>query len=351
MKEKDWDHYAMKWEGSRVALRSGLGPWPGFCSPTSPFVKMAATLTPIRSESQVLGPAVPSRPPAVPSNTTTTSATTPSKRSNQPTPATKSSAAPNVDRKPVVVSEAPPPPPRNPAVGLNPSLREADLLTYLWSSDEVKVFSEEGEEDAKESASVQELHAALLEEKSSLIQETEELIGIKEEGGGGGSLRRRLCNIPDVPGKKEITSGHWAFPKEIWILVLPIHFNYRIQLVPVQFRHILSIILSAFPITDQLREKSVKKPVWLIAKNIAWSVKGNFFTRTFRQDDDFQGFKIVFFLYSSVNLSVLLRFVLYLLSGHSLYSKKFVLIIQTKWFGWSIPTFSAAAVARRQHCR
>ena len=98
------------------------------------------------------------------------------------------------DSKPVFIE------PLNPGAILpvNPSLREADLLTFLWSSDEVKVFSEEGEEDVKE------LHAALLEEKSSLIQETE--CGIKEE------RLRRIGIIPETgkPGKRA--------PSSIWIV-------------------------------------------------------------------------------------------------------------------------------------
>ena len=48
----------------------------------------------------------------------------------------------------------------------------------LGSSDEVKVFKDEGEEE-KEFISPEEIQAALLEDKSSLIQETE--LAIKEE--------------------------------------------------------------------------------------------------------------------------------------------------------------------------
>ena len=48
----------------------------------------------------------------------------------------------------------------------------------LGSSDEVKVFKDEGEEE-KEFISSEEIQAALLEDKSSLIQETE--LAIKEE--------------------------------------------------------------------------------------------------------------------------------------------------------------------------
>ena len=54
------------------------------------------------------------------------------------------------------------------------SLRDDEL----GSSDEVKVFKDEGEEE-KEFISCEEIQAALLEDKSSLIQETE--LAIKEE--------------------------------------------------------------------------------------------------------------------------------------------------------------------------
>ena len=54
------------------------------------------------------------------------------------------------------------------------SLRDDEL----GSSDEVKVFKDEGEEE-KEFISSEEIQAALLEDKSSLIQETE--LSIKEE--------------------------------------------------------------------------------------------------------------------------------------------------------------------------
>jgi hypothetical protein len=54
------------------------------------------------------------------------------------------------------------------------SLRDDEL----GSSDEVKVFKDEGEEE-KEFISSEEIQAALLEDKSSLIQETE--LAIKEE--------------------------------------------------------------------------------------------------------------------------------------------------------------------------
>jgi hypothetical protein len=47
------------------------------------------------------------------------------------------------------------------------------------SSDEVKVFKDEGEDEEKEFASHEELQAALSEDKSSLIQETE--FNIKQE--------------------------------------------------------------------------------------------------------------------------------------------------------------------------
>lgn len=60
----------------------------------------------------------------------------------------------------------------------------ADLRTCLndedfGSSDEVKVFKDEGEDEEKEFASHEELQAALSEDKSSLIQETE--LSIKQE--------------------------------------------------------------------------------------------------------------------------------------------------------------------------
>ena len=54
------------------------------------------------------------------------------------------------------------------------SLRDDEL----GSSDEVKVFKDEGEEE-KEFISSEEIQAALLEDKSSLIEETE--LAIKEE--------------------------------------------------------------------------------------------------------------------------------------------------------------------------
>ena len=47
------------------------------------------------------------------------------------------------------------------------------------SSDEVKIFKDEGEEEEKEFGSHEELQAALSEDKSSLIQETE--LSIKQE--------------------------------------------------------------------------------------------------------------------------------------------------------------------------
>ena len=47
------------------------------------------------------------------------------------------------------------------------------------SSDEVKVFKDEGEDEEKEYVSQEELQAALSEDKSSLIQETE--LSIKQE--------------------------------------------------------------------------------------------------------------------------------------------------------------------------
>ena len=47
------------------------------------------------------------------------------------------------------------------------------------SSDEVKVFKDEGDDEEKEFASQEELQAALSEDKSSLIQETE--LSIKQE--------------------------------------------------------------------------------------------------------------------------------------------------------------------------
>lgn len=47
------------------------------------------------------------------------------------------------------------------------------------SSDEVKVFKDEGEDEEKEFATQEELQAALSEDKSSLIQETE--LSIKQE--------------------------------------------------------------------------------------------------------------------------------------------------------------------------
>lgn len=47
------------------------------------------------------------------------------------------------------------------------------------SSDEVKIFKDEGEDEEKEFASQEELQAALSEDKSSLIQETE--LSIKQE--------------------------------------------------------------------------------------------------------------------------------------------------------------------------
>lgn len=48
------------------------------------------------------------------------------------------------------------------------------------SSDEVKIFKDEGEDEEKEFASHEELQAALSEDKSSLIQETELSI-VKQE--------------------------------------------------------------------------------------------------------------------------------------------------------------------------
>ena len=54
----------------------------------------------------------------------------------------------------------------------------------LCSSDELRVFTEEGEEEERESGGVrhlqEELEAALFEEKTSLIRETE--LGLKQEG-------------------------------------------------------------------------------------------------------------------------------------------------------------------------
>ena len=60
----------------------------------------------------------------------------------------------------------------------------SDLRTCLTdedfgSSDEVKVFKDEGDDEEKEFASHEELQAALSEDKSSLIQETE--LSIKQE--------------------------------------------------------------------------------------------------------------------------------------------------------------------------
>ena len=50
---------------------------------------------------------------------------------------------------------------------------------FEGSSDEVKIFKDEGEDEEKEFASHEELQAALSEDKSSLIQETE--LSIKQE--------------------------------------------------------------------------------------------------------------------------------------------------------------------------
>ncbi len=47
------------------------------------------------------------------------------------------------------------------------------------SSDEIKIFKDEGDDDDKEFSANEELQAALLEEKSSLILETE--MAIKQE--------------------------------------------------------------------------------------------------------------------------------------------------------------------------
>ena len=62
------------------------------------------------------------------------------------------------------------------------------------SSDEVKVFKDEGEDEEKEFATQEELQAALSEDKSSLIQETE--LSIKQE-----SAQLRLHDLHS----KEIT--------------------------------------------------------------------------------------------------------------------------------------------------
>ena len=50
---------------------------------------------------------------------------------------------------------------------------------FAGSSDEVKIFKDEGEDEEKEYVSQEELQAALSEDKSSLIQETE--LSIKQE--------------------------------------------------------------------------------------------------------------------------------------------------------------------------
>ena len=72
---------------------------------------------------------------------------------------------------------APPSPP-----GVSCSFRVCEDL--LCSSDELRVFTEEGEEEERESGGArllqEELEAALFEEKSSLIRETE--LGLKQEG-------------------------------------------------------------------------------------------------------------------------------------------------------------------------
>lgn len=47
------------------------------------------------------------------------------------------------------------------------------------SSDEIKIFKDEGDDDDKDFSALEELQAALLEEKSSLILETE--MAIKQE--------------------------------------------------------------------------------------------------------------------------------------------------------------------------
>ena len=79
-----------------------------------------------------------------------------------------------------------PPPPSVPHPNSQARLQELSIRTTelslrddeLGSSDEVKVFKDEGDEE-KEFISCEEIQAALLEDKSSLIQETE--LAIKEE--------------------------------------------------------------------------------------------------------------------------------------------------------------------------
>ena len=80
----------------------------------------------------------------------------------------------------------PPPPPSLPHPNSQVGLQELSTRTTelslsddeLGSSDEVKVFKDEGDEE-KEFISSEEIQAALLEDKSSLIQETE--LAIKDE--------------------------------------------------------------------------------------------------------------------------------------------------------------------------
>ena len=90
---------------------------------------------------------------------------------------------------------APPPPPPPPAAPPTASSTSSPSVPgpacpfrvcedLLGSSDELRVFTEEGEEEERESGGVrhlqEELEAALFEEKTSLIRETE--LGLKQEG-------------------------------------------------------------------------------------------------------------------------------------------------------------------------
>ena len=100
------------------------------------------------------------------------------------------SRAPPCPLPPLAPPPPPPPPPpsaSSPPSGPGPvsacsSVRVCEDL--LCSSDELRVFTEEGEEEERESGGArllqEEIEAALFEEKTSLIRETE--LGLKQEG-------------------------------------------------------------------------------------------------------------------------------------------------------------------------
>ena len=94
----------------------------------------------------------------------------------------------------------------SPPSGSGPACSFRVCEDLLCSSDELRIFTEEGEEEERESGGVrhlqEELEAALFEEKTSLIRETE--LGLKQEGffsrlEAGKSLKDNDMNIPLRP--------------------------------------------------------------------------------------------------------------------------------------------------------